>query len=263
MFAMYIVVAVLLVAISTDTNRSQVDRITVVLWVAFGVWSMCILSHFYLALGRRQYFAWGGFYVTLFTALFYLWTCASFLLTYIEYRDHEDTHDEMEALLVSIAITIYLDQRVIEPKFRSLYCYYQGVTSREELGIKPRISGISNDVLTKVAQNASKVIGLSVDQTNEIEHALVDQSIRKSEDEALDDWTVTLKQLTKVRRCYCLFLLTLSHLPNSNLPSDLLFKGCFVCTFLSTQTMDFVRRLPQACFPNDHLLTDLHGYRKG
>ena len=198
MYAMYIVVAVLLVVTVMDSNRSQVDRIIVVLWVAFGVWSMCIMSHFYLALGRRQYFAWGGFYVTLFTALFYLWTCASFLRTYIEYRDHENTHDEMKALLVSIAITIYLDQRVIEPKFRSLYCYYQGVTSQEELGLKPRISGISSEVLSKVAQNASRAIGLSWEQTNKIELALTDQSIRKSEDEALDDWTVALKQLTDV-----------------------------------------------------------------
>ena len=89
----------------------------------------------------------------------------------------------MEIVLINMAITIYLDQRVIDSKFRSLYWYYQGVSSQ---------------VLTKVAQNASKVIGLSVEQTNKIEWVLVNQSIRKSENETVDDWSVTLKQITKV-----------------------------------------------------------------
>jgi hypothetical protein len=57
---------------------------------------------------------------------------------------------------------------------------------------------VSSQVLTKVAQNASKVIGLSVEQTNKIEWVLVNQSIRKSENETVDDWSVTLKQITKV-----------------------------------------------------------------
>ncbi len=92
---------------------------------------------------------------------------------------------------------ILIDQRVIDPAYERLYCYYNSAISKDEVkdGVRP-IAGISNSALLKICANSGKALKFPDEAIKTIQQNLGGQRIREGEEEALDDWTNTIYKLT-------------------------------------------------------------------
>lgn len=116
-----------------------------------------------------------------------------------EDRQRSETYGFDRFLLVFLGVYVFYDQKFIEPAYEKLYLYYQGAITKDELkfGEARPIAGLSNEVLKKVAQNSCKVLGISDEASKTIQECLDGQRIRKSKEEAFDDWTLTISKITR------------------------------------------------------------------
>jgi len=147
--------------------------------------------------------AWNGLYFTLLERILFYGTIAFFILAHVLYdeeaRQMNETHGFDKYLLVLLGVSVFFDQKFMDPAYHTLYLYYQGSITKDELevgGARP-IAGLSNEALKKVAQNSSKVLGISDDASKTIQECLDGQRIRKNKEEALDDWTLTISKIAR------------------------------------------------------------------
>jgi hypothetical protein len=199
MFFTYIIV-VGLVVLGQIIHESAKIRIFFYVGVTcVVVWEIAIdiPLHAYLW-GGRQGFAWGGLYVMLLSIFLQAGTLVFFILAFLVQIEGLQSYHSGKVLLVLLALTTYVEQRVVKPAFRKLSFSYLGVVTKEEAREKPPpISGISSIVLQKIARNACKAVGISDEAAQTIEQLLEGQRIRKEEEEAFDDWALTIHKITK------------------------------------------------------------------
>ena len=151
------------------------------------------LNSIYFYFGR-QAFAWVGLYKHIFVAILQIGTIVFFSRAFDS--DVEGMGLE-NYLLVLMAVTVYMDQKMIDPSYHNLFLCYQGATSTEEVENVPPVADITNEALVKITSNACKVLGFSNEASDTIRQILNGQRIRKDKDEALDDWTLTIYKLAR------------------------------------------------------------------
>lgn len=194
MYLAYILVVILVLIEDIDPTRK--DTIRIIAIICGVIWQIAILIPNVAYLwGGRHGFAWGGLYVNI---LFYVLQIATW--GFLETKEHMSgqSFHLNQLLLLFLAAVTYIDQKIIKPSFRKLSWYYLGVISKEESREKPTpISDINSSTLQKVAKNACKATGVSDEAAQTIEQLLEGQRIRKDNKEALDDWTLTIKKITK------------------------------------------------------------------
>eukprot|EP00984_Skeletonema_dohrnii_P004909 scaffold1733_cov122-Skeletonema_dohrnii-CCMP3373.AAC.2 len=196
-FLAYIVVVVLIIADLVQTDSSSDHLLFLIGIICWAIWQIAMgICNFAYVWGGRQGFAWGGLYVNILFCFLQVATIIFFITAFMEGM-RDNWHLE-KFLLLFLALTTYFDQKIVKPNFRKLNWCYLGVISKEESREKPLpISGISNIILQKVAKNACKAIDISDEAAQTIEQLLEGQRIRKDKKEAIDDWTLTIKKITK------------------------------------------------------------------
>ena len=197
MFLTYIIVVGLVVVDVINDDPSQEIIYFYVAIACVIIWEIAIDIPLYAYLwGGRQGFAWGGLYVILFSIVLQAGTLAFFLTSFAV--DAKDSWHLPKILLILLAFTTYVEQKIVKPSFRKLSWCYVGAATQEEAREKPPpIAGISSIILQKVARNACKAVGISDEAAQTIEQLLEGQRIRKEEEEAIDDWVLTINKITK------------------------------------------------------------------
>ncbi len=71
-----------------------------------------------IAVGRRQLYAWGGLYTLLLYTILYVLTVNIFS------QALQDNQGMDNILLVSMALTLFIEKRFVDPEFQKLYWYY-------------------------------------------------------------------------------------------------------------------------------------------
>ncbi len=152
----------------------------------------------------RMSLAWGGLYVNILFCLFQVATLVFLTTAFSGDKKYIQIGKgvRLGALLpLFMAVTLFVDRKLLMPSFRKLHLYYQGLISEaeEEADEKqhPTIAGINSITLQKVSRNACKAIGISDEATQTIDQLLDGQRIRHDREEALDDWTLTINKITK------------------------------------------------------------------
>ena len=172
------------------------------------LWELAMICSCIVYFSGRMSLAWGGLYKIILFALSQGVTVAFLWISYDENTMGLNiggiTIGQM--LPVFLATTLYIERKVLKPAFRKLHMYYQGLISVAEMDDEeeekerdkfPRIAGIGSDVLQKVARNACKALDISSEAAQTIEQLLQGQRIRQGKDEAVDDWSLTIKKITK------------------------------------------------------------------
>jgi len=197
MYLTYFAFAILIVVaeIVNTSNKGQDDYkpFYITTDVIYWLWiAMNIVISSSIWVGRRQSIAWTGLYTTLSYGVFIAGTLASFTFSFtisdfpIEY-----------VVLILMACTVFILERIIEPRDRQLYCAYKGVISRDQIGKQPPISGVGRNALSKLIINASKAMDISEETLETIKQQVNGLKIRQDEGEALDDWMVIIYKLSK------------------------------------------------------------------
>ena len=197
MFLTYIIVVALVVVDVINQDPSKEIIFFYVAVVCVIIWEIAIDIPLYAYLwGGRQGFAWGGLYVILLSLVLQAGTLVFFLTSFAV--EAKDSWHLPKILLILLAFTTYVEQKIVKPSFRKLSWCYRGAITKEEAREKPPpISGISSIILQKAARNACKAVGISDEAAETIEQLLEGQRIRKEEEEAIDDWVLTINKITK------------------------------------------------------------------
>eukprot|EP00986_Skeletonema_menzelii_P014650 scaffold9886_cov143-Skeletonema_menzelii.AAC.3 len=196
MYICYVLIAALIQADNATPTPDDVPHARTVGLIISVIWFvLAFVNSVYVCFSVHQTIAWAGLYKVI------LWSVllggTAVMLSYSFQNVVVGAMQIEYGLLIVMAGFIFIDQRLIDPMYENLYCYYHGAISKDEVkdGVRP-IAGISNSALQKIAANACKALKIPDEASKTVQKVLDSHRIREGKEEALDDWTYTIYKLT-------------------------------------------------------------------
>ncbi len=153
----------------------------------------------FVLVGGLQSWRWGGYPILIETIL----QAATVTLFGFAFQNHSEAEDHFPFryfLLVSMAVSVFIEQQIADPAFNQLHLLYRGAITDDDLenNDKVLVTGINNKILIEAAKDAALAVGIHEKALGNIERVLAGQTIRDGEEDALDDWMFIVTKLSSV-----------------------------------------------------------------